>query len=333
MAYFGVTASEAGLSAAVPGEALEAGLRRRLHGGSAAAPVVVLVHGFKFHPDEPAADPHRSLFALAPAGGGRRVRSWPEGLGFRDDAGGSGLCVGFAWPASAPMLGSLVSTGRSGFARVYDRAVAYGARLAELLALLQRLAPGRPVDVLAHSLGARVALAALPALDPAPGRVVLLGAAELDARAREFVRACRAPAPPEIYNVTARANDLYDLAFEAFAPRRARGERALGLGLGAAHPSWLDLQLDRAEVTLCVNGLGIPLTAASARLCHWGFYTRGGALAVYEAILRRRPGWDIASLRAVPCFAAQEPRWSRLLPRRRALPRPPLGIGGRLTRA
>ena len=333
MAYFGVTASAAGLHAAAPGEDLAAGLRRRLRDGADAAPVVVLVHGFKFHPDVPGADPHRSLFALRPAGDGRRIRSWPEGLGFRDDAGESGLCVGFAWPASAPMLGSLVATGRTGFARVYDRAAGYGARLAELVALLQRLAPGRPVDLLAHSLGARVALAALPALEDAPGRVILLGAAELDARARDFVRACRAPAPPQIYNVTARANDLYDLAFETFAPRRARGERALGLGLGVPLAQWLDLQLDHAEVTAWVNGLGIPLTAASARLCHWGFYTRGGALAIYEAILRRRPGWDIASLRAAPCFTEQEPRWSRLLPRRPAPPRRPRAIGESLTRA
>ena len=106
-----------------------------------------------------------------------------------------------------------------------------------------------------------------------------------------------------------------------------------GSGSARRCRNWLDLQLDRAEVTAWVNGLGIPLTAASARLCHWGFYTRGGALAVYEAILRRRPGWDIASLRAAPCFAEQEPRWSRLLPRRPAPPRPPRGIGESLTRA
>ena len=331
MAYFGVTASEAGLSAAVPGEELEAGLRRGLGGGACGAPVVILVHGFKFHPDEPAADPHRSLFALSPAGGGRRIRSWPEGLGFRADAGETGLCVGFAWPASAPIFGSLLATGRTGFARVYERAAAYGARLAELVALLQRLAPGRPVDILAHSLGARVALAALPALAEPPGRVILLGAAEFGTRALGFVRA--AARPTEIYNVTARSNDLYDLAFETFAPRRARGERAVACGIGAEVPSWLDLQLDRAEVTAWVNGLGIPLSASNARLCHWGFYTRGGALALYQAILRRRPGWDVGTLRATPCFAAQDPRWSRLLPRRPALPRLPLGVGGNLTRA
>ena len=289
----------------------------------------MLVHGFKFHPDVPDADPHRSLFALRPAGDGRRIRSWPEGLGFarrrrRERASASASPGRPARRCSA----SLVTTGRTGFARVYDRAAGYGARLAELVALLQRLAPGRPVDLLAHSLGARVALAALPALAEAPGRVILLGAAEFDARARDFVRACRAPArrrsttsPPAPTTSTTSPSRP--------SPRAAAGASGRwGCGLGAQLPHWLDLQLDRAEVTAWINGLGIPLTAASARLCHWGFYTRGGALAVYQAILRRRPGWDIASLRAAPCFAAQEPRWSRLLPRRPAPPRPPLGIGG-----
>ncbi len=315
MAYFGVTASPAGLRAAVAGEGMEAGLRRRLADCPPQAPVVVMVHGFKFHPDDPASDPHRSLFALDAAGGGRRVRSWPEGLGFAEDAGDSGLCVGFAWPASAPLLGSLLTRGRTGFACVYDRAAGYGERLAELVRLLQRLAPGRPVDIIGHSLGARVGLAALPGLAVPPGRVILLGAAEFASRAVEFARG--APAPAEIYNVTARSNDLYDVAFELFAPRRTWGERAVGLGLAAKLPTCVDLQLDRAEVTAWINGLGIPLTPSSARLCHRGFYTRGGALAVYQAILRRRPGCDVAELRAAPCLAAQEPRWSRIVPRRR----------------
>ena len=72
-----------------------------------------------------------------------------------------------------------------------------------------------------------------------------------------------------------------------------------------------------------MNAQGIPLTRSEARLCHWSFYTRGGAFAVYQAILRRRPGWDIASLRAAPFLAAQEPRWSRLVPARRPTSRRP----------
>jgi pimeloyl-ACP methyl ester carboxylesterase len=331
MAYFGITATEAGLRAATPGEDLRTGLARCLVEAEG-RPIVLLLHGYKFHPDRPDADPHRSLFALRPEHDGWKIRSWPEGLGFADDAGETGTCIGFGWPASAPLIGSLLATGRTGFAHVYDRAAAFGERLAELIALLQRLAPGRPIDLLAHSLGARVALAALPHLAEAPGRVILLGAAEFDARALEFLNRQRAPSSPQVYNVTARANDLYDAMFETFAPRRGWGERAIGLGLRAQLPNWLDLQLDRADVTAWINAQGIALNPRNARLCHWSFYTRDGALAVYQAILRRRPGWDIAGLRATPCFAAQEPRWSRLIPRRLAV-LPDFDLRGDLTSA
>jgi hypothetical protein len=66
-----------------------------------------------------------------------------------------------------------------------------------------------------------------------------------------------------------------------------------------------------------VNARGIALAPAEARFCQWSFYTRPGAFALYRAILLRQPGWDIPSLCAEPCFADQEPRWSRLLPARR----------------
>jgi hypothetical protein len=333
MAYFGISATDEGLRAAVPGVDVEGGLGAALAGVRRAdAPVVVLVHGYRWHPDAPGGDPHRSLFALAPEDGDRRIRSWPEGLGF-DDTGASGLCIGFGWPASAPHLRSLLATGRNGFARVYDTAGAVGARLAEVIRLVQRLAPGRPVDVFAHSLGARVALAALPHLDEAPGRMILLGAAEFDAAAHGFLDASPAAFRPQVYNVTARANDLYDLMFETFAPRKGWRDRAIGRGLTGPVPGWIDLQLDRADVTAWINARGIPLQAPEARLCHWSFYTRDGALAVYQAILRRRPGWDVAGLRAAPCFGVQEPRWSRILPRRRpaaAAEAAGLPLGGRL---
>ena len=317
MAYFGITANASGLRAAAGGD-IAAGLRLRLRRLADRAPVVVLVHGYKFHPGLPHADPHRSLFAFEPPSHWK-IRSWPVGLGLADDRGETGLCVGFAWPAAAPHLASLATRGRTGFAEVYDLAGDYGVRLAELVQLVQRLAPGRPIDVMAHSLGARVALSALPYLDRAPGRMILLGAAEFDARVHECLAASRARKAPQIYNVTSRANDLYDAAFETFAPRRDWRERAIGGGLGATLPHWLDLQLDGADVTAWINAQGIPLTRADARLCHWSFYTRAGAFAVYQAILRRQPGWDIASLRAAPCLRAQEPRWSRLVPRRPTL--------------
>ncbi len=322
MAILGITATEDGPRSATGEADLSEALGSRLARLPARAPIVVLIHGYRFDPARPEADPHRSIFAVdAPVD--RRTRGWPAGLGFADDAGETGLCLGFGWPATPPAhLPTLLRSGRTGFAAVYDRAAENGARLAELIALVQRLAPDRPVDILAHSLGARVALSALPLLARAPGRVILLGAAEFDARALDFLAAAPSPRPARVYNVTARANDVYDAAFEMFAPRGGRGERAVGQGLRAAPPNWIDLQIDRAEVTGWINARGVALTPAQARLCHWSFYTRDGAFAVYEAILRRRPGWDIRSLRAIPDLTAQDPRWSRILPRAR-----PVGAG------
>jgi pimeloyl-ACP methyl ester carboxylesterase len=278
------------------------------------APIVILIHGYKYHPHQKLRDPQRSLFSFQATGHCRRVRSWPVGLGFTRHADAAGLCIGFGWPAYLPDLPSLLVARRSGFARVYDSAKMVGAQLADLISAIQALVPGRTVDVMAHSLGARVALAALPRLDEPPGRMILLGAAEFDARAREFLRAMRTERMPEIYNVTARFNDVYDALFETFAPRRHWRDRALGHGLGMALPNWLDLQLDHADVAGWVNDLGITLPHMDARLCHWGFYTGTGALDIYRAILRRHPGWDVASLARVQCLRGQEPRWSRLRP-------------------
>ncbi|MFT3975000.1 MAG: alpha/beta hydrolase [Amaricoccus sp.] len=314
MAYLGVRATEAGLAASEPGLSLREGLSRRLAAGD--GPVAVLVHGYKFHPERRRLDPEQSLFAPTPRGEGARVRSWPAGLGFADDGGESGLAIGFGWPADAPLVLSVLAGRRNGFARVYAAAAGWAVRLAELVTLVQELAPGRPVDVLAHSLGARVALAALPHLAEAPGRMILLGAAEYEAEARRCLAGARARQTPQVYNVTTRANDVYDLAFECFAPRPAGAGRALGAGLAEAPPDWLDLQLDHPAVTAWINGQGIALSPPEARVCHWSFYTRPGAFAVYAAILRRLPGWDVAELRRVRCLAEQQPRWSRLLPRR-----------------
>ena len=232
MAYFGITATDAGLRPAVPGPDLGASLARAAQGaGRTGAPLVVLIHGYTFHPGEPEADPHRSLFAMQPEPGDRRIRSWPQGLGFADDAGETGLCIGFGWPASAPHLASLRATGRNGFARVYERAAAYGARLAELVALLQRRRPaGRSTCSRTRSAPGWRSRRCRTSRSRRGGWSCS-GRRSSTPGARDFLARLAGAAAAEVYNVTARANDLYDLMFETFAPRprlgRA-GDRAAG---------------------------------------------------------------------------------------------------------
>ena len=186
MAYFGVTATDAGLAAASDGEGLDEGLRRRLAGADArradrrdGARLQVRSGAPRCRPASlalrlrpvPRLPPHPQLAGRA------RLRRRRRGVGPRDRLRLAG--------DARRHLPSLLRRRRTGFAIVYDRAQEFGEHLAALVRSVQRLAPGRPVDLLAHSLGARVALAALPHLAEAPGRVILLGAAEFDGRARE----------------------------------------------------------------------------------------------------------------------------------------------------
>lgn len=306
------------------------------------APIAVLIHGYRFDPGAPDHDPHRLLFAQAPARQCAKLVSWTEGLGF-DETPETGLAIGFGWPARAAHLPSLVRLGHTGFAEIYARAGAAGAALAGLIAQIAALAPGRPIDILAHSLGARVALSALPRLEAgaagAIGRLILLGGAEYAGTARaalaQMGHGCAgAPGPgrmpartaPEIYSITARQNDLYDALFETFAPRDdALCDRVLSRGVDA--PNWFSLQLDAPQLMDWAAARGIALDPADRAVCHWSFYTRPGALALYARILRDRAAWSVAALRRAPALAEQEPRWTRLsgLPRAAiSLPRPRL---------
>jgi hypothetical protein len=141
------------------------------------------------------------------------------------------------------------------------------------------------VQVLAHSLGARVALAALPSLEPgAIGRAVLLAAAETRGRAARWLD-CPAGRAAEIVNVTSRENALFDGLLEWLVAPHCWGERALGRGFGARSPRWVDLAIDDDRVRAALAALGYAIPAADRRVCHWSVYLRPGLFDVYRAIL------------------------------------------------
>jgi pimeloyl-ACP methyl ester carboxylesterase len=250
-------------------------------------PIAVLIHGFKYSPRAPGRDPHRSVLGSGETPACGRSASWPRRLGL-----GRGLVVGFGWHGTGTIWAAQASAARAGSA----------------LAALVRTA-GRPVDVVAHSLGARVALAAIAELPAgAISRAILISGAELRSRAAA-VLATPGGRAGEIVNVCSRENDLFDALYESFVAPHRPFDRAIGAGLGTTVPNWLDLQLDAAEVRRGLGRLGFDIPAPDRRVCHWSGYLRSGTWPLYRALIEDR--LPLAALRRV-LPDGLEPRWARL---------------------
>ncbi|MEP2922369.1 MAG: alpha/beta fold hydrolase [Sulfitobacter sp.] len=215
---------------------------------------VIMVHGYKYAPYMGAHCPHTSLFGSA---------GWPQTLATRSDT----LCVAFGWHA------------RTGLARAYGRAFEHAR---ELAGLIRALRPHGPVHVIAHSLGATLALAALPYLRRGDvGRIVLLNGAAHQGLA---YHALETPAGHDctLFHVTSRENYLFDLAFE----RLIGGTGAIARGLGAPQAHQIQISCPATLETLA--RLGYPLAQPARRVCHWSSYTRPGVMALNAALLEGR---------------------------------------------
>ncbi|MEI4232112.1 hypothetical protein [Roseovarius sp. D22-M7] len=275
-------------------------------------PVIVMVHGFKYAPGHPRECPHQQILSLNPTLASFKVVSWPRGLGFGGGAPDEGLGIGFGWQA------------RGTLRQAYAEAARAGQRLAQLIAMIRRIAPDRPVHAVAHSLGARVVLQALPHLPAgAVSRLILLAGAEFGGRA---AAALETPAGrcAEVINVTSRENDLFDFLLECLIPPPARGNRSLGLALPPG-ANVLNLQMDHPDTLTALRVNGFEIAAPVTRICHWSPYTRPGVLALYDRLLRDAARMPLAQLRAA-MPDRPTPRWSRLLPRQVFAPGPSAGV-------
>ncbi len=280
-----------------PGD-LDAALRAATGALPPGAPVVLMIHGFRFSPHDPRTDPHRHILSLSPVPGCRKSVSWPRHLGFGRGAAGEGLCIAFGWPA------------RGSIWRAWRAAAGAGQALAELIARLHRLRRG-PADLLCHSLGARVALSALPGLPAGSvGRAVLMAAADYRGHVHPVLDT-PAGAAAEFVNVTSRENDPFDAALEWLIRPPRRGDRALGCGLGTRRRNWLDLQLDCPQTLEVLNDLGYRIPALARRVCHWSAYLRPGLFRLYRDLIRER---DLLPLDRLAALLPERPapRWSGL---------------------
>jgi pimeloyl-ACP methyl ester carboxylesterase len=227
------------------------------------APIVILIHGYKYAPGTEGHCPHRTILAERAPRRNWKVISWPRHLGIGGRA--EGLVIAFGWNA----IGSIW--------QAYRNAGDAGRALAGLIATLDR-----SVHMLGHSLGARVALSAT-AHAPAGriGRLVLIAGAELRSRARAAM-ASPAGRLADVLNVTSGENAVFDLMLEAVMGFRGR---ALGAGLpGLA--GWTDLPVDTPATRARLARFGYRIGAPSRKICHWSLYLRPGLFPLYAAVIR-----------------------------------------------
>jgi pimeloyl-ACP methyl ester carboxylesterase len=280
MALLSVNAAETG-AGHVPlgGTGLEAALAALPEG----RPVTILVHGFRFSPEAPGTDPHGHVLSLRPSADCWKAVSWPRHLHL--DRPGAGLGIGFGWRATGALP------------RVASRARDAGACLARTVAAIHAHRPDAPVHMVAHSLGARVALTALAgAPEGAVRRMILMSGAEYRDAARAALAAPGA-GRCEVLNVTSGENAPFDLLFRLAVPPPRIADRALSAGLPEL-ARWTDLPIDTRAGRAALARLGHRIAPPATRVCHWSGYMRPGLFAVYRRTLDTRDHAFLPSLRA-----------------------------------
>lgn len=278
-------------------------------------PITIMVHGYKYQPGHPIHCPHTSLFASTPAPHPRvdrlaRIISWPQHLGLRGQPG-EGLGLSFGWHARGTIW------------RAYRQAEQAGVALADLIARLRQLDPTRQINLITHSLGARVALSALErCAHSSVQTAILLAPAEFAEHAHRVLMSEQARTT-QVLCVTSRENDLYDFMLEQCVSAPSKGGRVIGHE-ALRLPNLTTLQLDDPDSLTALRHLGYHVAAPTNRICHWSPYLRPGVFTLYRAVL--------SGTLALPHLRAQlphhpTPRWSRLLPRAPRLPANALVFG------
>lgn len=253
------------------------------HLGPDEGPVVVMIHGFKYMPEDREHCPHRNLLALHPASMTPGAFSWPRLLGFGTGHTDEGLAIAFGWPARGPLW------------QAHRRATRAGRALGQVLLAVRDQSPDRPIHIVAHSLGIEVAIEALHHL-PAHSvdRIISMTGACYQSRVSE---ALHTPAGEtcEFFDINSSENAVFDFLFERLVSPPKRGDRALGHGFSA--PNAITLRLDNQAVLGHLKRLSTPIGPQERKICHWSSYTRPGIMRFYNDLLRRADVLTIPALR------------------------------------
>lgn len=234
-------------------------------------PVVVMVHGYKFLPHDPKHCPHKHIFAPEDSTCRKGV-SWPKRLGMTGADDAEGLAIAFGWNAR----------GRPWQAR--DRGKEAARALATLVRMIRQFRPHQPVHLLAHSMGAFVALRAMSYLQAHDiGRLISMNGA-LYRKQAERALASEAGSTAEFIHMVSRENRMYETLFEYAVSPDDQGDRAIGRFFSA--PNALTIDLSNPVTLDVLAALGYPIARPRKMLCHWSTYLRPGVFGLYQALLR-----------------------------------------------
>jgi hypothetical protein len=262
MALISVNATTTGWHAAPP-------LGPDLHRLPSGAAVTVMIHGFRFSPWDKDNDPHAHILSLHPDRACWKAVSWPRHLHLSRSR--AGLGIGFGWHA------------RGRLSRVANRAFDTGRTLADMIREIKGLRPDVQINILAHSLGARVALTAVASLPQGHvQRLILLSGAEYRGLAQAAM-ATPCGRGTQVLNVTSGENALFDAMFRAAVPAPGWRDWPLSAGLADA-PGWTDLRVDCPATLAALRGFGIRTRAPVTRVCHWSTYLRPGLFKLYRGV-------------------------------------------------
>ena len=278
MALMSVNATETGWASAA---SLPDALRPLPRG----AAVVIMIHGYRFSPWVAEEDPHGHILSPTPRKSCWKAVSWPRHMRLdRDDAA---LGIGFGWHARGPLPS------------VARRAFDIGRTLAGFIIEIKSLRADLQVHILAHSMGARVALAALADLPPgALRRIILLSGAEYRANARAAMTAAAAKSV-DVVNVTSRENVLFDALFRLGVPAPASTDWPISAGF-ADLAGWTDLRVDCPQTRKMLRDAGYPTRAPTTRICHWSTYLRPGLFRLYRDLCDPTGPDPLARLEKIP---------------------------------
>ncbi|MEL7344737.1 MAG: hypothetical protein AAFN59_07740 [Pseudomonadota bacterium] len=247
------------------------------------APIVLMIHGYKFSPRSYRHTPHRHILSIRTSKRAPRLISWPRHMRMAQTPQ-NGLAIAFGWEARGTLW------------RAHGRALQAAQALADLMNQIRARRYGA-IDIMAHSLGARVALGAMERVDAhSIGRLILMSGAVFGSDAE---RALATPAgkTAEVINTTTRENAVFDAMFAGLVRPLAIWDAPISSGLARPKRNWLDVAIDDPSTCSALAQLGFPIAAPRTRICHWSGYLRPGLFALYRALLHQRDDWPLERLR------------------------------------